>query len=1313
MLYACRNYNPRRVGYVVRKYHSRKSLLKITVFGLVLLLSTSTLTLHTKVSASTTEQEVRATDQGVRFDSNLELQDEKIRYLIESPVFSEFDAWGKQYLEGNFGGGSEQLKRGENLAAKRRELFKELIRLSPKAALERAISAETYKRLPASISENLERRVSDYGDLLVYVVDEVDHSTGKMTGSRTEREVVIGDSKYTAFVYGRREAMTTKLDIPLQGIVLDGMIAVDENVVRKLEPTEYESRGVDLSKLGEYGIPAEVGGKVVHFSNQSELENFVREQIEWEAKIGPARPKERLAPEELASPWTEGPKTVLLIRVDFPDRPGEPLDANNQPLTTVRAQNLFVNEVNPFYVNSSYNKTSLQVAVTSVVRLPQPLAFYEQDNNYAIMEMDARNAAREAGFETNNYNLDIFAFSYSQNFNWAGLGSLGGKGTWLNGYFDLRVTAHELGHNYGLHHANLWRTTDGTVIGQGNDIEYGDSYDMMGFGDGSQFHFNTRYKRTLDWLIDANVQTVTTDGVYRIFAQDVSTSAGIRALKIKKDGVKHYWIEFRQLFTGNPNVQNGATIRWEYPSGSLRRTQLLDMTPTTSGNTFDAPLLIGQSFNDNENRIRLTVLGKGNTAPESLDVRVELNVGCSFSLGQTTQSFSAIGGEGIITVNTQSGCRPQAISNDSWLYAETTDMGAARYIVAANYSSQPRVGTITVANQTFNVQQGAATTACVASPSGQVAWWRGEGNALDQTEVNNGTLINNMTFGGGRVGGGFLGNYTNNAGIVEVPDSSSLALNRSMTFEGWLKVDSYGGTIIERRTTDFPSILSYEVWILSSGELFFTVWSNSNQGTGIISPNPLPLGEFVHFAASLDDVTGQIKMYINGSLVRQHTITQRPNIISGAKINVGNVNGITDELSVYNRALSASDIQAVYNAGTATTGAAGKCLSTDPTFATVQFSTSNFTSSEGTGIAVITVTRVGNTSGAATVDYATTNGTATDTSDYTASLGTLRFAAGESSKTFTIFITNDAFVEDAETVDLTLSNPMGASLATPHTAILTINSEDTTPPMPTANPVDDSQFFVRQHYRDFLNRDPDTAGLQFWTNEITSCGSNVQCREAKRDNVSAAFFLSIEFQETGYFAYRAYKTAYSDATSPGVSGTVPVIRLREFLTDSQRMGQGVQVGIGNWQQQLEDNKNAYALEFVQRQRFLTAHPSAMTADAFVMRLDQNAGGVLSADEKAQLVSMLGSTPSDAAKRAQVVRAVAEDADLRRAELNRAFVLMQYYGYLRRNPDDPQDTNFAGWKSWLDKLNQFNGNFVNAEMVKAFISSIEYRQRFGQ
>ena len=171
---------------------------------------------------------------------------------------------------------------------------------------------------------------------------------------------------------------------------------------------------------------------------------------------------------------------------------------------------------------------------------------------------------------------------------------------------------------------------------------------------------------------------------------------------------------------------------------------------------------------------------------------------------------------------------------------------------------------------------------------------------------------------------------------------------------------------------------------------------------------------------------------------------------------------------------------------------------------------------------------------------------------------------------------------------------------------------------------------------------------------------------------------------------------------------MPIVRLNEFLADTQAIGQGVIVGQGNWQQQLEDNKNAFVNQFVQRQRFTNALGATSNAQ-FVNTLNANAGNPLSQGERDQLVADLNSS---AKTRAQVLRAIAEHPNLVSAEFNRAFVLMQFFGYLRRNPDDPQDHDHTGYDFWLTKLNQFGGNFQNAEMVKAFISSDEYRHRFG-
>jgi choice-of-anchor B domain-containing protein len=262
--------------------------------------------------------------------------------------------------------------------------------------------------------------------------------------------------------------------------------------------------------------------------------------------------------------------------------------------------------------------------------------------------------------------------------------------------------------------------------------------------------------------------------------------------------------------------------------------------------------------------------------------------------------------------------------------------------------------------------------------------------------------------------------------------------------------------------------------------------------------------------------------------------------------------------------------------------------------------------------------------------------------------------------------------------------------------------------------IDYEPFFVRQQYRDFLGREPDEPGLAFWTHEIDQCMGDAVYREVRRINVSAAFFLSIEHQNTGYLVERVYKTAYGDITEASTGLVIPIIRRGEFLADSAVIRNGVIVGQGAWQAQLEANKNAYALSFVQRQRFADAFPLSMTPAEFVDKLDANAGGVLDSAERTNLVNELTADNTNAG-RASVLRKVAEDSDLDRREKSRAFVLMQYFGYLQRNPDDaPQPgLNYSGWKFWLDKLEQFDGDFVRAEMVKAFLSSDEYRQRFGQ
>ena len=163
----------------------------------------------------------------------------------------------------------------------------------------------------------------------------------------------------------------------------------------------------------------------------------------------------------------------------------------------------------------------------------------------------------------------------------------------------------------------------------------------------------------------------------------------------------------------------------------------------------------------------------------------------------------------------------------------------------------------------------------------------------------------------------------------------------------------------------------------------------------------------------------------------------------------------------------------------------------------------------------------------------------------------MTFAVGETSKTINIPIVDDSYAEGLETFSIGLSDPTGdgAVLFPPSAATIRITDNEA---VNGANPIDQANYFVRQHYVDFLNREPDPAGLAFWSNQITECQQpGATCSaEVRRINVSAAFFLSIEFQETGYFVYRTYKTSYGN-----VAGTPVPVTLAEFLPDTQQIGQ--------------------------------------------------------------------------------------------------------------------------------------------------------------
>ena len=277
-------------------------------------------------------------------------------------------------------------------------------------------------------------------------------------------------------------------------------------------------------------------------------------------------------------------------------------------------------------------------------------------------------------------------------------------------------------------------------------------------------------------------------------------------------------------------------------------------------------------------------------------------------------------------------------------------------------------------------------------------------------------------------------------------------------------------------------------------------------------------------------------------------------------------------------------------------------------------------------------------------------------------------------------------------VDSALNDASGAGAYTIRLQDVTIASTD--PP----NAIDDAEFFVRQHYSDFLNRAPDAGGLAYWTNQITQCGSDAQCIHERRLGVSAAFFVEMEFQDTGYFVDRLYQASF---------GRQP--NYAEFTADRGRV-----IGGPN----LEMSKQAFADEWVQRDAFRQAYPITMSNTEVVNRLFDSTGLTASTydAQRQQEIAALNAGGG----RALVLRDVIEIPDFKNvpdpndpryselkqiSQYNPAFVLMQYFGYLRRDIDQ------NGYNFWLDVVNTREPNNFRG-MVCSYLTSEEYQHRFG-
>jgi hypothetical protein len=381
----------------------------------------------------------------------------------------------------------------------------------------------------------------------------------------------------------------------------------------------------------------------------------------------------------------------------------------------------------------------------------------------------------------------------------------------------------------------------------------------------------------------------------------------------------------------------------------------------------------------------------------------------------------------------------------------------------------------------------------------------------------------------------------------------------------------------------------------------------------------------------------------------------------------------------------------------------------------IGFAADEFTAGEGDGRAVITVTRSGATTATASIGYLTlddsraircddstaSEGAAFARCDYATTLDTLVFAPGESRKTFTVPLVDDGHDEPRELIQLRLVAPVGASLGSPSSSVLSIvdNDEADQP-----NPVDAHAFFVRQHYLDFLSREPEAEGLAAWAGVLARCADpfnrdaeslSAQC---DRNLVSSSFFRSTEFELKGYFVYRFYRVAFDRRPS-----------YAEFVADMRRV-------TGQTAEEVYGRRRAFTEAWVQQTEFLNLHGAKTNAayvDSLLGRFGLNAinttdpanpdGDAPVRLTRDELVAALDAQPQRLT-RAQVLRAIVQSREIDASEYNGAFVAMQYYGYLRRAPEQ------SGYDAWLQVITRGDGHRV---MVNGFMNSTEYRLRFGK
>lgn len=739
---------------------------------------------------------------------------------------------------------------------------------------------------------------------------------------------------------------------------------------------------------------------------------------------------------------SQGHKTLLFMPVAFSDAPTAPISQSG-------AYSL-MNQVSQVLAEESYNTVAITADVTPLLILPQTRDYYKTQGA-AVLATDARVAARTAGFETANYDLEIVDHQFlgPPNFNYLATSLVGSKGMDLQ-TGALSVVLHELGHNLGLYHANSWTAAgdSDSIIGPGSNVEQGNTFDLMGPDTSTPgvHEIGAENKNTLGWLPLSFVHTVANSGTYRVFAFDVPNLVGAQkyALRVQKDYARWYWAEYRQKFTDNPWTQSGVVLNWSpwnnFVGNSLKGTVLLDTTPgSQSGHNGkdDAPVVIGRTFSDPAAGIHLTPLAKGTASSGNwIDLRVNLG---SFP-GNLPPVLQIAADPTSVPANTPVNFSAAASDPDGDVLAYDWDYGDLTFGTnsPASTKSWSVVGQYVVRCTVSDMKGGVASRNLVVTVGSP-----GTFQVSGRVTTSGGQPVEGVRMHNGLSDASYRGAYTDSDGYYTVANlaagSCTLAAVKygyALATAGWSNPVSVGADVGGRD------------WTATLGPVLSVAASDPAAAETGADPGMFTLTRSGSLASAL---TVQFNLSGTAGYSSDYSLSPTPTVGSAFQLvmpaGVASMNIVLTPLGdllaegpeTATLTLFEDSAYALGSFAEATVTIADSQSPGTPTVSVT--ATDNLATESGSDTGVFLFTRSGSLASDLTVNY-TATGTATNGLDYSSLSGAVVIPAGQASAVVAFNAVEDVLVEGDESVIVTLQTDAAYNVGTPSSATVTIVDND-------------------------------------------------------------------------------------------------------------------------------------------------------------------------------------------------------------------------------------------------------------------------------